>query len=178
MIGLKGIYLYASIYSLLRSMENIWQGTHQKWSSTRIYSWPVAISIGQWRRKFVHGEIFYLLVTTHRCIRSNPNELYDNVNVKVNGLYQWFCSNKLSLNSKKSKYSLLTPRHRRGDVSRYSIQIGNIELDRIGNNCNEQSTKFFDTHIDENLTRKRHIAAVKGKMCIATFYDKQVKQIA
>ena len=34
--------------------------------------------------------------TTLFTSNSNLNELYDNVNLEVNGLYQWFCSNKLS----------------------------------------------------------------------------------
>jgi len=72
---------------------------------------------------------------------SNLNELYENADAQVNRLYQCFCSNRLSLNSKKTKYLLLRARHGREDLSRNSIQIGNIELDRIGNNCSEQSTK-------------------------------------
>ena len=51
----------------------------------------------------------------------------------------------------------------------YSIQIGNIEIDRIGNNSNEQPTKHLDMHIDENFTWKHHIAAVKGKVSPVLF---------
>ena len=65
----------------------------------------------------------------------------------------------------------------REDLSRYSIQIGNIELDRIGNGCDEQSTKFLGMHIDENLTWKQHIAAAKRKVSCALFYIKQVKHV-
>ena len=84
---------------------------------------------------------------------------------------------KLSLNSKKSKYILLRPRHRREDISRYSIQIGNIELHRIGNNCNAQSTKFLGIHIDEYLAWKHHSVAVKRKISIALFYNKKAKHV-
>jgi len=79
------------------------------------------------------------------------------------------------IHSKKTKYILLRPRHGTEDLSRDSVQIDNIELDRIGNNCNEQSTKFLGMHIDENVTWKRHIAEVKRKVPIALFYIKQVK---
>jgi len=85
--------------------------------------------------------------------------------------------NKLSLNSKKTKYILLRARNRREDLSRYSIQIGNIELDRIGNNCNKQATKFLGMRTDENLTWKHHIAVLKRKVYIALFYIKQVKHV-
>jgi len=52
--------------------------------------------------------------------------------------------------------------------------MGNIELDRIGNNCNEQSTKFLGMNINENVTWKHHIAAVKRKVSIALFCVKHV----
>jgi len=39
--------------------------------------------------------------TTLYTLNSNRNELYENANVQVNYLYQRFCSNKVSLNSKK-----------------------------------------------------------------------------
>ena len=38
----------------------------------------------------------------------------------------------------------------RDDISNHLIHIGNTVLERIGNDCNEQSTKFRGMHIDEN----------------------------
>ena len=108
---------------------------------------------------------------------SNLNKLYHDANVQVNHLYQWFCSNRLSLNSNKTKYILLRPKHMREILSSYSIQIGNTILDRIGNDCKEQSTKFLGMHIDENLTWKQHIAAVKRKVSSALFFIRQVKHV-
>jgi len=96
--------------------------------------------------------------------------------VQGNDLYQWFCSNKLILNSKKTKYILFRPRHRREDISRYSIQIGNIGT-ISEKTCNKQSTKFSGIRIDENLTWKQRIAAVKMNVSIAPLYVKQVKHI-
>ena len=65
----------------------------------------------------------------------------------------------------------------RKDLSRYSIQIGNVKLDRIGNDCNELGTKFLGMYIDENLTWKQHIATVKRKVVGALFYIKHVKHV-
>jgi len=80
---------------------------------------------------------------------SSLSELNENNNVHVKDLDQLFYANILSLNSKETK---LGPWHRRQDISCYSIEIGSIELDRIGNNCNEQATKILGMHIDETLT--------------------------
>ena len=48
----------------------------------------------------------------------------------------------------------------RDDISNHLIHIGNTVLERIDNDCNEQSTKFLGMHIDENLTWKKHISEV------------------
>ena len=51
----------------------------------------------------------------------------------------------------------------RYDISNHLNHIGNTLLERIGNDCNEQSTKFRGMHIDENSTWKRHISEVTKK---------------
>lgn len=115
--------------------------------------------------------------TTLYMSHSDLNELYAKANMHANELYQWFCSNKLSLNAKKTKYIVLRPKHMKGDLSRYSITIDSTKLDRIGNDCIEKSTKFLGMHIDENLTWKQHIAAVKRKVSSTLFSMKQVKHV-
>jgi len=115
--------------------------------------------------------------TTLFMSHSNLKELHANANILTNDLYQWFCSNRLSLNASKTKYIVLRPKHMREDLSRYSIQIDNTKLVRIGNDCEEQSTKFLGIHIDENLTWKQHIDAVKKKVTSALFAIKQVKNV-
>jgi len=93
-------------------------------------------------RQIVHW-VYFIFCWRHNMSNSNLNELNENANVQVNDLYQLFCSNNLTLNSKKTKYIWLRPIHRREDLSRYSIKIGNIELDRIGNNCKEHCTILY-----------------------------------
>ncbi len=115
--------------------------------------------------------------TTIYTSHSDLNELYIDANRQTNDLYQWFCSNKLSLNANKTKYIVLRPKHMRGNLSQHSIYIDNAEIDRIGNDCNEQSTKFLGMYIDEHLTWKRHIAEVTKKVSRALFSIKQVKHI-
>ncbi len=63
------------------------------------------------------------------------------------------------------------------NLTNYSIHIGNNELDRIGNDCIEQSTKFLGMYIDENLTWKKHITEVTKKVSRALFSIKQVKYV-
>ena len=66
--------------------------------------------------------------TTLITSSSNLNELFTNANLYINNLYEWFCSNRLSLNASKTKYIVLRPTHMRYDLSRYNIHIGNTQL--------------------------------------------------
>ena len=86
--------------------------------------------------------------TTLITSSSNFNELFTNSNVYINNLYEWLCSNRLSLNASKTKYIVLRPRHIREDVSQYNIHFGNTQLFRIGNDCLETSSKFLGMYLD------------------------------
>ena len=110
--------------------------------------------------------------TTLITSSSNLNELFTNANVYINNLYEWFCSNRLSLNANKTKYIVLRPRHMREDLSQYNIHIGNTQLSRL-----ETSSKFLGMYLDENLTWKIHINEINKKVSRALFSMKQVKHI-
>jgi len=56
-------------------------------------------------------------------------------------------------------------------------QLNSIQLDRIGNGCNEQCCKFLGFHIDERLTCKYHLNQVGKKVPRALFSIKQVKRV-
>ena len=58
-----------------------------------------------------------------------------------------------------------------------SLNIGDIVISRIGNDCTEKTTKFLGMHLDENLSWKYHINDVNKKVSMALFSIKQVKQI-
>ena len=112
-----------------------------------------------------HGRILsFADDTTLITSSSNLNELFTNANVYINNLYEWFCSNRLSLNANKTKYIVLRPRHTREDLSQYNIHIGNTQLSRIGNDCLEKSSKFLGMHLDENLTWKMHMNEINKKV--------------
>ena len=96
--------------------------------------------------------------TTIYSSHSDINSLFEMGNAKINNLYTWFCTNKLSLNAGKTKYIIIKPRQRHCDISGRNISINNVSLTRIGNNCPETSTKFLGIRIDENLSWKQHIS--------------------
>ena len=68
----------------------------------------------------------------------------------IEGLYEWFCSNRLSLNPVIPKYIVPRPRHTKQNFSEYFIQIGNTVLSRIGNECTEISwfASRWESHLE------------------------------
>ncbi len=108
---------------------------------------------------------------------SNIDHLYDRANMLINCLFEWFCSNRLSLNASKTKYIIIRPPSLRGDLSNKDISIRNTKLNRIGNHCDEKSAKFLGILIDENLTWKEHLSHINKKISRALFSMKQVKNV-
>ena len=53
--------------------------------------------------------------------------------------------------------------------------IKDTMLTRIGNDCDEKSTKFIGTLFDENLTWRDHVSHVNKKISRALFSIKQVR---
>jgi hypothetical protein len=92
--------------------------------------------------------------TTLYVSHSNIDELFAIANEQLNNLFTWFCANKLCLNESKTKYIVIRPSHMRPDLKELNITINGTQLDRIGNDCKEKSSKFLGIHIDENLTWK------------------------
>ena len=60
---------------------------------------------------------------------SNPNidQLYNEANSQINYLFEWFCSNKLSLNADKTRYIVIRPLHVRYDLIGHDIIIQNLK---------------------------------------------------
>ena len=108
---------------------------------------------------------------------SNINSLYQIANIEINNLFNWFCANRLSLNAKKTKYIITRSPHNKCDFSDQNLYINNVALTRVGNNCDEESTKFLGVYIDEFLTWKHHVKHVNNKISRSLFMIKKVKNI-
>ncbi len=108
---------------------------------------------------------------------SNPYVLYNDANIAMNNLYQWFCANKLSLNASKTKYIVIRPTYSQHDLSNFNITINDTIIQRIGTDQNETSTKFLGISIDEHLTWKHHISNINSKISRALFTINQSKHV-
>ena len=115
--------------------------------------------------------------TTLYISHSDIHQLFLTANEQLDYLFNWFCANRLSLNANKTKYIVIRPPHLKPDMTNHNITINGIQLDRIGNDCNEKSTKFLGIYLDEHLSWSYHIAQVKKKVSMALFSLKQVKRV-
>ena len=96
------------------------------------------------------------LLYSHKDI----NAVFLKVNNKLHKIIQWFISNKLLLNIKKTKYSLFHKRSKQDDILLLlpTLKINNYEIQRV------ESIKFLRVLLDENLTWKPHIKYIENKI--------------
>ena len=206
MWSFKGIWCNRSWYTIEKT-EQLWHSWISEWVVKKLSFGETAICGNWWGKSqmasiqigvpqgYIFGPLLYFIYVNDICnfcqgnilsfaddttlytSYSNRDELYANANEQTNDLYQWFCSNRLSLNAKKKQVHCIETKTYGRWYFYHLIHIGNTVLERIGNDCNEQSTKFLGMHIDENLTWKKHISEVTKKVSRALFSIKQVKHV-
>ena len=107
----------------------------------------------------------------------NINELIKTANTVVKTVHDWFCANDLYLNTSKTKYIIITPKHKRPNYDDVTLKLHDKLVTRIDSNSSECSTKFLGIQIDEHLTWRDHITHVNNKISKALFAIKQTKKI-
>jgi len=103
--------------------------------------------------------------------------LYETMNNELNKLNNWFNSNKLCLNVKKTKYIVFRPSSIHINLDNKYIHINNQPLDRIGITTNTKSFKFLGLHLDETLTWKFHINHLRKKLSYSNYIMNKVKNV-
>ena len=81
------------------------------------------------------------------------------MNEELASINQWFTSNKLSLNAKKTKYSCFHKPSKKDDISLMlpKLTINNHVIER------QEFIEFLGVLIDENLNWKKHIKYTENK---------------
>ena len=105
----------------------------------------------------------------------NVDNLFRKANIAANNLFDWFCSNRLSLNPNKTKYIVLRTPHQRCDITNHSIIINGTPLGQISQSIDEPCTKFLGVQINEFLSWNFQLKQINKKISRALFAIKKVK---
>ena len=117
--------------------------------------------------------------TTGYLSHFNIETLYRTVNNEIAKLSDWFAANKLSLNIKKTKYTLFSPQHTKIPLAHnnLNISLNGTHLTRVGKNFPETFIKFLGINMDEHLTWNKHIDMIRTKLSRSIFALNRVKHI-
>ena len=83
---------------------------------------------------------------------SNIQKLFSTMNEELASINQWFTSNKLSLNAKKTKYSFF---HKPSKIDDIPLMLPKLTISNVIER--QEFIKFLGVLLDENLNWKEHI---------------------
>ena len=91
---------------------------------------------------------------------TNIRYLFNTVNQELKQINEWFKANKLSLNVKKTKYTLFCKPNKIDDIPLKLpiLNINNVDVKR------DDNMKFLGVILDESLTWKKHIQTIETKI--------------
>jgi len=88
---------------------------------------------------------------------NNINDLIETSNHELTNIVQWITANKLSLNTKKTKYIIFSSRNRSCKTNK-SLKMNNEPIEQV------KSIKFLGVILDRSLSWDKHINYIKGKI--------------
>ena len=97
--------------------------------------------------------------TTRYASSDNIVNLYDLINRDLDNLTDWFRANKLSLNTSKTHYMLISQNREINALDQNSINIASDEIER------KDCCTFLGLMIDDELTWSKHIDYIHSKLC-------------
>lgn len=115
--------------------------------------------------------------TTLFLTGTDLSDLFRSANTALSNVFGWFCANKLKLNETKTKYIIFHSKYKKLDTANENLFVGNVCLDRVGENCPTETIKFLGLYIDENLDWSRHVNHVNSTIALGLYSLKQVKNM-
>ena len=86
------------------------------------------------------------------------------INRELTNLYDWFCANKLSLNSKKTNYIIFNASNTNLTPCNIHLVINNERIHLVGKENKDEGVKFMGLYLDKHITWKTNINSVCSKM--------------
>ena len=95
------------------------------------------------------------------------DQLFTLANFELEKSSDWFKSNKLTLNVKKTKYMIFSDKSLTTNSN--GLHIGSQNIEQVGTNCKEKYFKFVGHVIDDKLSWEGHIQHITKKLASANF---------
>ena len=99
---------------------------------------------------------------TFQISGANTSDLFMRANEELSKAEQWFSANKLTLNTKKTRFMLFKNKNQHVHIT--DLCIGNNVITRAGRNCVEEYVRFLGVLIDDELSFVGHINKLKSKL--------------
>ena len=103
--------------------------------------------------------ILYADDTSVLASHQDLKTLNDVMSRGIQNLNEWFKSNKLSLNLKKTNSMLFGTQNKTNKTDDFKLSLDNIEIERVN------TFKFLGVTVDQNLSWKTHIDNLRKKCC-------------
>jgi len=102
----------------------------------------------------------------------NKKELFSTMKLELDGLVEWFQSNKLSLNLQKTNYVLFEPKgNTKVNEDSMNLIIGTITITR------KTSVKFLGIYLDHNLQWTEQFKQLNIKLSRANYIMRSVRNL-
>ena len=115
--------------------------------------------------------------TTFQMCHKDLKTLFELANAELVKASEWFKTNKLTLNVKKTKYILFRKTNMKLNLNDMFLSIESQQIERIGKGCQETSFKFVGHHLDEFLSWDEHISHVKSKLAKSNYLINSSKNV-
>ena len=109
-------------------------------------------------------ELFTLLFaddTTFQLEGDNVHNLIIRANLELLKAQEWFTSNKLTLNAKKTKLILFSPKGLKPQTLSPNLVLGGVDVERIGAGEKNKSVRFLGVWVDDELSFTSHLSKLK-----------------
>lgn len=88
----------------------------------------------------------------------DQQKLQQDMNHNIQILDDWFASNKMAMNVRKTQFMLFQTKNSKTDLTNFTVTLDNNKLDRV------KSFKYLGLMLDENLTWEENVKYVANKI--------------
>ena len=124
-----------------------------------------------------HASAFFTLLfaddTTLQLEGESIEQLLESATQELIKIQDWFISNRLTLNIKKTSYMIFFPESE--TLTYPALKMGNSTIQRVGSNLEEQSIRFLGVWVDDHLNFSQHILKIRVKLVLANYQLSQCK---